>query len=216
MLNLVTNIYPQATVTLESSSVPPFVPPEDDQAKPGFPKVVRNDSEFTSAITMSEGRILTMPASTADIIERSEQIQEYLELGEALSEMVGLEEDDEWKIDEPVYATALYIASGLMAAPYPAPRIFNHGPKSVVFNWSVGTNNLYLTISPNRISVLSSSSKRIELRKDYSLNQLPNPALFLPFILPGHRGQSFALIKAVSNPPELFDQRRYEIQVHPR
>jgi hypothetical protein len=210
MLNLPINIYPQPTIILESSSVLP----EDDQAKIGFPKVVRNDSEFTSAITISEGRILPMRASSVDIIGRLEQIQEYLELGEALSEMVGFEKDDEWKIDEPVYATACYIASELMATPYPAPRIFNHGPKSVVFNWSVGTKNLYLTISPNRISALLSSPERIEQRMDYSLNQLPNPALFLSFIQPGHRGQ--ALIKAVSDPPELFDQRRYEIQAHPR
>jgi hypothetical protein len=216
-MNLVTYIYPRTTVTLESS----FIPQEHDRAEPGFPrvtKVIRNDSEFTSAITISEGRILTIPASSADIIERSEQIQAYRELGEALSEMVGLEEDDEWKIDEPVYGTALYIASKLMAAPYPypAPRIFNHGPDSVVFNWSVGTNNLYLTISPDRISVLSSSPKRIEFQGDYSLNKLPNPVLFLPFIQPDHWGPAYDRIKAVSDPPEPFDKRRYEIQAHPR
>jgi hypothetical protein len=193
MPNLLTNIYPHSTVILESTSVPR----EHDQAKPGGQNVIRNDSEFTTAITISEGRIFTMRASSTDIIGRSEQIQEYLELGEALNEMVGLEEDDELKIDAPV---------------------FTHGPQSVVFNWSVGTNNLYLTISPNRISALRSSPERIERRVDYSLKQLANPALFLSFIESRHQGQAFTLIKAVkavSDPSEFFDLRRHEIQAHP-
>ena len=214
MPNLLTNIYPHSTVILESTSVPR----EHDQAKPGGQNVIRNDSEFTTAITISVGRIFTMRASSTDIIGRSEQIQEYLELGEALNEMVGLEEDDEWKIDAPVYTTACYIASELMDALYPAPRVFNHGPKSVVFNWSVGTNNLYLTISPNRISALRSSPEHIERRVDYSLKQLTNPALFLSFIESRHQGQAFTLIKAVkavSDPSEFFDLRRHEIQAHP-
>ena len=203
MLNLLTNIYPQATVILESSPVPP----QDDQTKSGFQnlKQIRNDTGFTNAIIISEKRTFTMRASRTDIIAWSQQIHEYLALGEALSEMVALEENDEGKIDEPVYTTACYIASELMAAPYPAPRIFNHGPKSVVFNWSVGAKNLYLTISPNRISALWSSPERIEGRIHYSLSQLSNPALFLSSVGPAYWGQPFALIKAVSTPPELSD-----------
>lgn len=201
MLNWLTNIYPQVTVILKPSSVSP----EDYQAYQQGPRVTRSNSEFTSAMNMPETQILRMPVSSAGIGWLLEQGHEYLEIGEVLSEMVGLEEDDEWRIDKPVYAAACHIAAKLMAAPYPAPRIFNHGPKSVVFNWSIGTNNLYLTISSNRISALFSSPGRIKRRIDYSANQLPNPTLFLSFIQPGHWEQGFASIKTVSDPPALFD-----------
>jgi hypothetical protein len=197
MTYLFTNIYPQETAMWE-----PPVLPVDYQGL----KLTRNDSEFTSAQNMHETQILRTVVSSTGVWP-SEQIHEYLELGEALSEMVKLEEDDEWRIDKPVYATACYIAAGLKVAPYPAPRIFNHGPKSVVFNWSVGTKNLYLTISSNRISAMVSSPERIERRIDHSLNQLTNPALFLSSIQPSNLGQSFDSIKVVSDPSELYDWR---------
>ncbi len=167
-------------------------------------RTTRNDSEFTSEQNMPETQILRTVVSGSDIWPL-EQSHEYLELGEALSEMVELEEDDEWRIDKPVYATACYIAAELQVASYPAPRIFNHGAKSVVFNWSIETNNLYLTISSNRISALLSSPERIERRIDSSANQLLNPALFLSSIQPGHQGQAFALIRAESDSPGFFD-----------
>jgi hypothetical protein len=192
MPNWLTNIYPQVKAIRE----PRTVSPEDFQD---------SSSEFTSEQNMPKTQILRTVVSSTGVWP-SEQSYEYLELGEALSEMVELEEDDEWRINKPVYATACYIAAELKVATYPAPRIFNHGPKSVVFNWSVGTNNLYLTISSDRISALLSSPERIERRIDHSLNQLTNPALFLSSIQPINRGQSFvALIKVVSDPPELFD-----------
>jgi hypothetical protein len=197
MLNWLTKIYPQVTVILKPNSVPP----EDYPAY----QLTRSNSEFTRANNMPETQILRVPVLSAGISWLSEQGHEYREIGEALSEMVGLKEDDEWRIDKSVYAAACHIAAKLMAAPYPAPRIFNHGPKSVVFNWSIGTNNLYLTISSNRISALVSSPGRIKQRIDYSANQLPNPALFLSFIQPGFGGQAFAPIKAESDPPDLFD-----------
>lgn len=200
MLNLLINRYSQVTADWEPRSELS----EDRRYKIETIRATRNDSEFTSEQNMPETQILrTVVSSTA--VWPTEQSHEYLELGEALSEMVELEEDDEWRIDKPVYATACYIAAELKVASYPAPRIFNHGPKSVVFNWSVGTNNLYLTISSNRISALASSPERIERRTDNSLNQLTNPALFLSSIEPSNQGQAFALIKAVSDPPEPFD-----------
>lgn len=199
MLNWLTNFYRQVIV-LESSSVPPGV----YQVGQGAPMVTRSNSEFTVAMNISERQILRIPVSSTGIIGRSELSQEYLELGKALSEMVELK-DDEWGIDEPVYATACSIAAELMAATYPAPRIFNHGPKSVVFNWLSETNNLYLTISSNRISALLSSRERIERRIDYSANQLLNPARLLSSIQPGFWGLAPAPIKAVSDPPELID-----------
>ncbi len=197
MTYLFTNSYPQVTAMWE-----PPVLPMDYQG----PKLTRNDSEFTSEQNMHETQIVrTMVSSTG--VWPSEQVHEYLELRETLNEMVKLEEDDEWRIDKPVYATACYIAAELKkVAPYPVPvpHIFNHGPKSVVFNWSVGSKNLYLTISSNKISAMVSSPERIEWRIDHSLNQLMSPALFLSSIQPSNLGQSFDSIKVVSDPPELF------------
>lgn len=104
--------------------------------------------------------------SSASIASDLELIQKYQELGQALNEMTELEEGEEWRIDSPVYDAARYIASELMKMSLPAPRIFNHGPKSVVFNWSVGINNLYLTISADRMSALISTPERIQRRVD--------------------------------------------------
>lgn len=201
MLNLPININRHETVILESSSVPPG----DDQAGQLDQRVTWSKRKFTVAMNIPERQTLRVPFTSTGIIWRAELSQEYLELGEALSEMAELEEGDEWRIDRPVYAAACRIAAELKAAHYQAPRIFNHGPKSVVFNWSVGTNNWYFTISSNRISALASSPERIERRIDDSLNQLTNPALFLSYIQPGNQGQAFALIRAVSDPPEFFD-----------
>lgn len=183
MPNWFTNIYRQGIVILGSSSVPPEC------------QVPQSSQE----------QILRMPVLSGAVIGQTGLSQEYLELGEALSEMAELEQDDEWRIDQPVYTIARRIAAELMAAPYPAPRIFNHGPKSVVFNWTSETNDLYLTISSNRISALLSSPGSIERRIDYSSNQLLNPALFLSSIQPDHWGYAFALIKPVSDPLELLD-----------
>ncbi len=107
------------------------------------PILTRINAEFTDAMNMPETQIQRIQVLSMGIIGR----QEYLELGEALSEMVELEEKDEWRIDAPVYANACHIAAELVASSYPAPRIFNHGPKSVVFNWSI-ENKSYLTIAP--------------------------------------------------------------------
>jgi hypothetical protein len=130
--------------------------------------------------------VLIPASSKVPTIPGPDLSYEYQELGEALIEMKGLEEGDEWKIDAPVYNAACYVAAGLMANSIPAPRIFNHGPKSVVFNWppksailywSNEEDNLYLTVSANRISALISSPERIKQRIEYSVNELTNPSL---------------------------------------
>jgi CubicO group peptidase (beta-lactamase class C family) len=133
----------------------------------------------------------------------SEQRQEYLELGDTLSKMAELEEEDEWRIDKPVYEAACYVASRLKVYFYPAPRIFNHGPKSVVFNWSKGAKNVYLTVSSNRISALRSSPERIETRADIALKQFTHSLLLLPFIQSSNRGQNFADV--LSEPTDFLD-----------
>jgi hypothetical protein len=118
--------------------------------------------------------------SSVPVIWESElRQQEYQELGAALGEMTKLEEGDEWKIDPPVYNAACYIAAGLMAHSFPAPNIFNHGTKSVVFNWSYGADNMYLTISADHVSALIFSPERIKRRVEYSLNELTDPSIAL-------------------------------------
>lgn len=174
---------------------------EDSQVGQGDQTITRNESEFVNEVNMSEIQIWTSKRNSLI----SEENNEYVQLlGEALSEMVELEEDDEFRIDQPVYAAACHIAGQLMSTPYPAPRIFNHGPKSVVFNWSAETNNLYFTISSNTFSALVSSPERITFRKDYTFDQLPNPSLFLPFIEPNPDQQAIVWSQAVSEPAEAF------------
>lgn len=132
--------------------------------------------------------------------------QKYQELGDALGEMTELDEGDEWKIDTAVYSAACYVAAGLMANLYPAPRIFNHGPKSVVFNWSDEGDNLYLTISADQISALISSPERIKWRVDLSAKELANPNRALSFIRAYSRTSVERLIAGtVSDPPEMVE-----------
>jgi len=153
----------------------------------------------------TESLILRTTFSSVPIIWDSELNQEYQELGEALSEMTELEEGDEWKIDAPVYNAACYVAAGLMANSFPAPRIFNHGPRSVVFNWSNEADNLYLTISADQISALISSPERIKRRIDYSANGLTDPSLALPSIRAAYwkKPVQRLITGAVSDPSEL-------------
>ncbi len=104
----------------------------------------------------------------------------YHELGEALSELKELGDGDEWTIKPGVYFSASYIASELATSGVPAPRIFSHGSESVVFNWSIDTYNVYLTISADRVSALISSPEKIQRRSEYSPKRADNPtAAFL-------------------------------------
>jgi len=102
----------------------------------------------------------------------------------------------------PVYNAACYVAAGLMANSFPAPRIFTHGPKSVVFNWSNEVDNLYLTISADKISALISSPERIKRRIDYSANELMNPSLALSSIRAAYSEKPVEVTGAVFDLPE--------------
>jgi hypothetical protein len=137
---------------------------------------------YAYAVPRTESHVLRMTFSSVPVIWQSELRQEYQELGQALSEMTELEEGDEWKIDPPVYNIACFIAAELMANSFPAPSVFNHGPESVVFNWSNDNDNLYLTVSADKISALVSSPERIRRRIECSTNELMNPALALSSI----------------------------------
>lgn len=106
----------------------------------------------------------------------------YQELGNALVELRDLNEDEP-AIEEPVYRAAQFLATALMNCSYPAPRLFNHGPKSVVFNWmNDDRNNLYLTVAADCISALLSSPERITRRVEFSTNALLNGARVVPAI----------------------------------
>ncbi len=120
-------------------------------------------------------QVLRRTFSSTPVIWEPQLGKEYQDLGEALTQMTELDEGSEWGIDRPVYDVACFVAAGLMVNSFPAPRVFNHGPKSVVFNWSdESNNNLYLTVSADRISALISSPERIKTRLDYSAKELLN------------------------------------------
>jgi hypothetical protein len=152
-----------------------------------------SESDFVGIASIrSERRVLKTYFSSVPVIVELELRQNYQELGEALSEMIALEGADEWRIEPSVYHAASYIAARLMEDSVPAPKIFTHGPESVVFNWSDDDNdNLYLTISADEISALISSPERITRRIDYSASQFLNPAHLLPF---SHLGKPLLLI----------------------
>jgi hypothetical protein len=177
MSNYPAKVYRQAVVVLNSSSQ--MLP--DPSPSPYEPTVhvMLNATGFMDVTpTETQTLILTTFSSVPVILESELRQQEYQELGTALSEMTKLEDGDEWKIDPPVYNAACYVAAGLMANSFPAPRIFNHGAKSVVFNWSDDdSNNMYLTVSADHISALISSPERIKRRLEYSVNELRDPSV---------------------------------------
>jgi len=112
----------------------------------------------------------------------------YQELGQALVEMGEATEED-WAIDAPVFNVANYIAGALMNSAYPAPKVFSHGPKSVVFNWANERENAYLTISAECVSALVSSPERIKFRFDVSTIDLVDPSRLFPAMTSAQLGE---------------------------
>src|SRR5208283_745755 len=178
MPNYPAKVYRQAMVILDSSSKLP------DTSVSTYAQTVQVKLSATGFMDVMppETLIMTTFSSVPVIWESELRHQEYQELGAALSEMTKLEEGDEWKIDPPVYNAACYVAAGLMAHSFPAPRVFNHGTKSVVFNWSYGADNMYLTVSADHVSALISSPESIKRRVEYSVNELMDPSVALPSI----------------------------------
>lgn len=142
-----------------------------------------------SATPISEHKVLKVTFSSTPLIWQTELYSKYWELGEALADMTDLDEDDEWKIDADVQQVAWQISESLVANWFPTPRIFNHGPKSVVFNWMKDNVNLYLTISTDYVSALLSSPKGINRRIDFSTKNLMQPASIVRGLLSDHAGQ---------------------------
>lgn len=166
---------------------------------------VSSGSGYDTVIVDSESWIVKSTFSTIGDSWQWELSQHYRALGTALNELTTLEEDDDWKIDASVYNAASYIATELRSGLMPPPQIFVHGPTSVVFNWSGGIYNFYLTIGANNVSALLSSPEQILRRIEYPENEWPNPLALLPFIRSA-RWDSPVLLStsATSGLPEYF------------
>jgi hypothetical protein len=177
-----TNIHMQALAVLSPNSQPPEVAKPktlylDESGQYSYTRLPAS----TSTSSEAEGKInvqsitLKNSISSVPVVWQSELLSDYQELGEALSELKELDEDDEWKIDAPVYDAARSIAFVLMTNSIPAPQILHHGSTSVVFNWSNKVNNLYLTITSDKLSALISSPARIKRRIEFTGQVLQNP-----------------------------------------
>ena len=203
------NLYQQAIFVLgtESSRAKPLEI-SDTGADPtwNYPLTSQSNqivSGSVTDITRSENWVFRKAFSSVPVVLQAQLSEEYRDLGEALGEMTELEPDDEWRIEPSVYDAARFVAVGLMANSCPAPRILSHGPKSVVFNWPRDTDNLYLTVSADRMSALISSPERIKQRMDLSLAE-SLAALVFSATQPRHLGQSLRLLTgAVSDPSEI-------------
>jgi hypothetical protein len=122
-----------------------------------------------------ENRLVEVTFSSVPVLSQAEITESYRELGDALAELATLDEGSEWKVDAAVCDAACYVAGELMTKPIPAPQVFSHGPKSVVFTWTRGNNSVYLTISADRLSALISTPKKIQRRVEFSARQLQDP-----------------------------------------
>lgn len=151
--------------------------------------------------TSRESVILKEAFSSVPVMFDTELKQDYQELGQALSEMTELEEGDDWKVEQAVYQTACHVAAELMAYSFPPPHVFTHGPKSVVFNWSDQANNLYLTVSADRMSVLVSSPERIKRRIEFSGRDFLDPIKVFPAIQAAHQDRPITFIKNAESGP---------------
>jgi len=151
--------------------------PQDESASYQARQIGPSSSGFSIIPTQTLGEndfaVKTIFSDTP-AISSADLTNEYQELGTALNEMTELDDQDDWKIDAPVYDAACYVASELKKLSFPAPKIFTHGPQSVVFSWASNDNNLYLTISSNRLSAFVSTPERIKKRVEFDYSRLPN------------------------------------------
>jgi hypothetical protein len=103
--------------------------------------------------------VFSLPTRTDEI--NLLPIIEYKEVAQTLNDMRDTA-DDGSNIDLGVYAASIEVASALFQTNIPAPSVFSHGPKSVVFNWDDGIHNLYLTIGKTRLWALASTAAGIK------------------------------------------------------
>jgi hypothetical protein len=121
---------------------------------------------FANSEKSAPRQLLTLVPAGSYISDSSLPALRYQDVSLALSEMRGLDESEHWKLDEAVYGASVQVAATLMDKNIPTPTVFSHGPKSVVFNWTLPSENLYLTVSANRISALLSTADTITHRAE--------------------------------------------------
>lgn len=163
--------------------------------------VEQPDSMTINALDLidHQGSIVEPTNISALAISQSELISQYEDLGAALNDLAEID-DEEWSIDDSVYYVACYAASSLMDNGIPAPKVFTHGSKSVVFNWVAASKNLYLTLSENTISALISNPKNIEARLQFNVTQLESPEVIYSSIdLLRSGGEAVAVSASVRN-----------------
>jgi hypothetical protein len=155
---------PTGSVDLTGGSLPNAV---GSSAISSFGSVGSEAPDWTSA-----AHLFTVPLSSSEpVISLWELFDEYRELGEAFGQMAEPDEDDDSWIEAPVLNIARNVAVELMTSAFPVPQIFNHGPKSLVFNWIYGRDNLYLTVSSRNVSILVSTPEKIKRRVEYPLGE---------------------------------------------
>jgi hypothetical protein len=121
-------------------------------------------SSYLTMVPLSFGTCTGVMASVhATTNVPTTQVEGYRELSETLSELSNIQ-DDEWHIESEVYDTSIQVAAALLDKNIPTPHVFSHGPKSVVFNWGDGENNLYLTIGKCRLWATVSSASELKAR----------------------------------------------------
>jgi hypothetical protein len=216
MFNYVTTAYVQSVLVVDSSTPPPPTASPDiawDYNR-SINENMRSQEEAPQAVievispsNPSELGITSTMFASVPVVLRYELDQDYRDLGDALKEMVELDEGDDWRIDTPVYETACLVAAGLRDIHLPAPRVFTHGPKAVVFNWSNDIDNLYLTISADRMSALISTPESITRRIDYSHRLLADPAVAFDSIESAYLGLPVnrLLLPTVPAPRNILD-----------
>lgn len=144
--------------------------------------------------------------SSTPVIWQAELNAQYRDVGEALSHMASLDDSDDLMIEAPVYAAASFVAASLMSSRFPAPHVFTHGSKSVVFNWINGADNLYLTVSADKLSVLVTTPERIKTRLDLSAKEGFDPVKLLGLVPRQLEQQQKVLVlpSGTSEPPDFL------------
>jgi hypothetical protein len=204
-MNFFTNVFVRPILVLEGAKGPSFY-----NATSGL--TITYSSNNTSAHASSdinepvhfERGFLIDSFSSVPVITHDELAHEYRNLGEALSEMAQLETDGDWGIEKDVQHVAFQVAAELQSMSVPAPQTFTHGPKSVVFNWSTVSENLYLTISTDYISALVSTTEKITKRVDFATNQLLESAQKFRGLLPVPGGGRFVPVSALTSAPQSY------------
>jgi hypothetical protein len=170
-----------------------------EQGKSSGYRIVSPSATGDLATGGFEPRLIKRSFSSVPVVSMAELAAEYGELGQALGEMATLGEDDEWWVESPVADVARCVAGELMNGGYPAPQLFTHGPKSLVFNWSRGSDNLYLTVSSDSISVLISTPQKIKRRINYPVQALANPERLFPAIESAYLERPVVTLKSASS-----------------